>query len=168
MGSPLDLDLYATEESGLVGYWRFDELEDLGVNENHGQIADGSDDVRDYSVNGFHGDLSGESVGLSDIYVVNVKESDKIKLIREFTLQQNYPNPFNPTTTIDFAVAQSGNVNLTVYNVNGQKMITLVDEQLAPGSYKAQLNGQNWPSGFYFYRLTAGGQSFAMRMLLIK
>ncbi len=173
MGSPLELDVYATEESGLIGYWRFDELEDLGVNENHGQIADGSDDVRDYSVNGFHGDLSGEFIGLSDISVVNVKELPQVAPISDYSLHQNYPNPFNPTTRIMYDLPEAGNVKLTIHNIRGERVRTLVNSGQSSGSYQIEWDGSNdsgvrISSGVYFYRLQAGGNVMVRKMLMLK
>jgi hypothetical protein len=167
MADTLGPDIYGNEQSGLVGYWRFDKLEDLGISDNHGPIVDGMDDVRDYSVNGNHGDLTEYGAGLTS-NAVAVEERIKTTQVRDFLLHQNYPNPFNPTTVINFSIAQTEHVKLVVYNVNGQEVMTLVDEQLAPGSYKRQLDAQTWPNGLYFYTLTAGGQHLAKRMLLIK
>jgi hypothetical protein len=122
---------------------------------------------------------STESFGNSgDVYFLKISENDpsnidfdsdnSIDLPDRYSLTQNHPNPFNPTTTISYSVAQSGHVKLTIYNVLGQEMTTLVDGHLTSGKYKAQLNAQSWRSGIYFYQLKAGGQSFVKRMLLIK
>ena len=73
-----------------------------------------------------------------------------------FQLDQNYPNPFNPTTVIPFSVAATGPVSLSVYNVLGQEVVTLVDEQLPAGNYTADFRADGLPSGVYLYRFKAG------------
>lgn len=74
-----------------------------------------------------------------------------------YALGQNYPNPFNPTTTIDFSLARAENVNVSVYNVLGQKVATLIDgEMMAAGRHQVQFNAFNLTSGMYLVRLDAG------------
>lgn len=86
----------------------------------------------------------------------------------EFKLSQNSPNPFNPATIIDFHVPAAGAVNLTVYNVMGQAVETLVDGSMTPGAHRVVFNGSAHAAGVYFYRLTAPGYSTTRKMLLIK
>ncbi|MBM4170190.1 MAG: T9SS type A sorting domain-containing protein [Ignavibacteria bacterium] len=85
-----------------------------------------------------------------------------------FALAQNYPNPFNPTTTIQFDVPQSANVRLSVYNMLGQEVRLLLDEQKSQGRYSVRFDARLLPSGVYFYRLVSGEVSFTKRMVLIK
>jgi flagellar hook assembly protein FlgD len=91
----------------------------------------------------------------------------------EFVLKQNYPNPFNPGTTIDFQIAKASEVKLTVYNLLGQKVRTLVNERLEAGRYQAVWDGRNergFPlaSGVYVYRLEAGDFRQMKKMILLK
>ena len=86
----------------------------------------------------------------------------------KFVLNQNYPNPFNPITNISFDIKTSGNVKLTVFNQLGQFVETLVDQDLAPGSYKTDWNAANYPSGVYFYKLENEGIVQTKRMILVK
>jgi len=83
-------------------------------------------------------------------------------------LYQNYPNPFNPTTTIRYSIPSFGLVTLKVYNVLGQEVRTLVNEQLPPGNYQVQFDALDLVSGVYFYRLQVGKYSEVMRMLVVK
>lgn len=86
----------------------------------------------------------------------------------EFSLQQNYPNPFNPSTSIVFSIKEYANVNLSVYNVLGQKITTLINEPMSAGFHNVQFNASNLSSGIYFYRLTAGNETKVMKMNLLK
>jgi len=85
-----------------------------------------------------------------------------------FTLHQNYPNPFNPVTNIEFDVPKSSFVKLTVYDVKGRAVETLVNSELSPGTYKTDWNGTNFSSGVYFYKLESDGFVQTKRMILIK
>ena len=85
-----------------------------------------------------------------------------------FSLSQNYPNPFNPTTVITFTVRSSGFVSLTVYDVLGAKVATLVDGRQSAGTHSVVFNGSKYASGVYFYRLTAPGVNMVRKMLLEK
>jgi hypothetical protein len=85
-----------------------------------------------------------------------------------FALEQNYPNPFNPSTTISYSVQEAGAVSISVYNLMGQKVATLVDETKVAGQYNVRWNAAGAASGMYYYRLEAGGQSITRKMTLIK
>lgn len=89
---------------------------------------------------------------------------------KSFALAQNYPNPFNPSTLIQYDVAKAGRVTIELFNVLGQKVQTLVNENKAPGRYSVQFNAANLSSGTYFYRMTAGNGEFTqtMKMMLVK
>ena len=85
-----------------------------------------------------------------------------------FSLFQNYPNPFNPTTKIKFSLTSPEMVKLTVYNVLGQKVETLIDQRLASGEYTVDFDGSKLASGVYFYRLQAGKFDETREMVLLK
>jgi photosystem II stability/assembly factor-like uncharacterized protein len=86
----------------------------------------------------------------------------------EFLLSQNYPNPFNPTTKIKYSVPQSSNVIIKVYDLLGNEIETLVNEEKAAGTYELTWNAVNLPSGVYFYQLCAGSFIETKKMLLLK
>ncbi len=86
----------------------------------------------------------------------------------EYKLEQNYPNPFNPTTNIKFEIKSSSLVKLTIIDALGQTIETLVNEQLQPGTYQLTLDGNNYTSGVYFYRLVADDFVETKKMLLVK
>jgi hypothetical protein len=86
----------------------------------------------------------------------------------KYNLSQNYPNPFNPTTKISFAIPTSGFVTLKVYNIMGQEVMSLVNQNMNSGVYTADFNGAALSSGAYFYRLEAGSFVETKKMLLVK
>ncbi len=86
----------------------------------------------------------------------------------DFELSQNYPNPFNPTTTISYAVPQRTNVEIKVYDITGKEITTLVNEVKDQGIYSVKFNADNFSSGIYFYRISAGQFSSVRKMILIK
>lgn len=85
-----------------------------------------------------------------------------------YSLSQNYPNPFNPATRIKYSIPEGAHVSLKVYNVLGQVVATLVNEQQAKGAYVAMFEAPQLASGVYFYRLEAGKFMQTMKMLLLK
>jgi hypothetical protein len=93
---------------------------------------------------------------------------DENSFVKEFKLDQNYPNPFNPSTTIKYAVAENGPVNITVYNVMGQKVTELLNANKGAGNYQVTWNASGVASGIYYYRLTAPGVVLTRQMTLIK
>jgi 5'-nucleotidase / UDP-sugar diphosphatase len=83
-------------------------------------------------------------------------------------LNQNFPNPFNPSTTISYSISDPSKVVISIYNILGQKMIDLVNEEKSAGNYQVQWNAANFPSGIYVYKLEAGNYSQVKRLLLLK
>jgi hypothetical protein len=85
-----------------------------------------------------------------------------------FELSQNYPNPFNPSTKIDFKLSKASDVKMTVYNVLGQQVATLLNEHMSAGSQSVVFDASKLSSGVYFYRLDAGNFSSIKKMMLLK
>ncbi|MFN0158281.1 MAG: T9SS type A sorting domain-containing protein [Bacteroidota bacterium] len=85
-----------------------------------------------------------------------------------FALKQNYPNPFNPTTRIQYEIAAASVVTLTVYDVLGQRVSTLVNERKAAGRYSASWDAANTPGGMYFCRIVARDFVETMKMVVVK
>ena len=85
-----------------------------------------------------------------------------------FALGQNFPNPFNPVTTISYDIADGGHVELSVYNMNGQLIETLVNIHMSPGYYSTIWNGDKVSSGLYICRLSFGNQTITQKMLFMK
>ena len=98
-----------------------------------------------------------------------------ITIPNRFSLNQNFPNPFNPLTKIQYSIAKRSSVNLTIYDILGREITTLVNEVKSPGVYIVDFNGANLSSGIYFYKLEAkpddkstGDFVETKKMLLIK
>jgi hypothetical protein len=118
-----------------------------------------------YPLNKFTFDILHDVAGMTDI---NNLENIPTK----FALHQNYPNPFNPKTTIEYTVRAYGHtpqqVNLSVYNLLGQKVTTLVNKKQPAGSYQVQWDATSFATGVYYYKLTAGDYQQVKKMVLIK
>jgi hypothetical protein len=86
----------------------------------------------------------------------------------QFELKQNYPNPFNPTTTIEYYIAESEFVNLSIFNSLGEEVKTLVNMVQAQGKYKIEFDGGNLTSGIYYYKISAGSNFDIKKLVLLK
>ena len=95
-------------------------------------------------------------------------EDTPAELPGRFSLAQNYPNPFNPTTVIRYQLSVVSEVALSVYDLQGRKVRTLVSERQAAGSYQVTFNTEGLSSGVYFYRLEAGGMHAVRKMVLLQ
>ncbi len=93
---------------------------------------------------------------------------DNTSVVKEFALAQNYPNPFNPTTTISYAIPKNVQVELKVYDLLGNEIVTLVNKEQASGNYSVQFDGANLSSGIYFYKMSAGNFVSAKKLILMK
>ena len=89
-----------------------------------------------------------------------------------FNLHQNYPNPFNPTTTMSFVIGQTSFVTLKIYDILGREVVTVVNQELTPDSYKREFDASKLSSGVYLYRLTAAHDNqlsvLSKKMMLLK
>lgn len=99
---------------------------------------------------------------------MTVSIEDPNEVPATFALDQNYPNPFNPSTNISYSIPENGKVSLEVYNIQGQKVTTLVNEQKSAGSYTVTFDASNLASGVYMYRLVSKNSVQVRKMLLIK
>lgn len=109
---------------------------------------------------------SGFDIGCYE-FTSTVSVDEKV-LPQSFQLFQNYPNPFNPITTLSFAINQSSFITLKVYDVLGNEIAKLIDEERPAGKYEVSFNGSILSSGIYFYRLQAGSLAQTKSMILIK
>ncbi len=93
---------------------------------------------------------------------------DDNSVVTDYQLKQNYPNPFNPTTKISYSIASSEKVNLTVYNLFGEEVATLVNQNQPAGEYAVNFDASQLASGVYFYKLNVGNKSLVRKMMLLK
>jgi len=142
----VDIDYFSTEIPDSCYIWFFVTGDSLG-NDPHVGSAARIDDLA----------FSG---------VVSVQGTDQQPL--GFKVSQNYPNPFNPSTEIGFQIAEFGFVSLKVFDLLGREVAELVNNELHAGEHTVKFDASNLPSGVYFYRLTADGQSITKRMLLLR
>ncbi len=108
--------------------------------------------------------------GLQTIYIsqIIVGVEDETTLPTEFSLSQNFPNPFNPSTTFRYSIPQASKVVIKVYDILGNEIATLMDEEKSVGTYELTWNAASLPSGVYFYKLRTDSFVETKKMLLLK
>jgi hypothetical protein len=116
-----------------------------------------------------------QTVCMSPEYKINVPTSinSEPEIIYDFELSQNYPNPFNPSTTIMFSIpsnvkGERSNVVLDVYDILGNEVAALVNEEKQPGHHSVEFNAIGLPSGVYFYQLKVGSFIATKKMILLQ
>jgi len=154
---------------------------------NHNVVADDSSFyIGDLSSGNWLGMLVLETPGIFQYYcsihggpggvgmsgVITVENATEVKddyvSISKFDLIQNYPNPFNPSTSIQYKVSSISTVSLKVYDVLGNEVATLVNEEKPAGSYEVDFDASGLSSGIYFYKLSAGSLVETKKMILMK
>ncbi len=98
----------------------------------------------------------------------NLETEENGQLSNKFKLEQNYPNPFNPNTTIEFYIPKASQVDVSIFNILGEKIVTLLNENMDRGRHKINWNAVNSPSGLYFYRLSVEHTTITKKMILLK
>ncbi|RKY90881.1 MAG: hypothetical protein DRQ13_12090, partial [Ignavibacteriae bacterium] len=99
---------------------------------------------------------------------VSIEDDFLSQLPTEFKLLQNYPNPFNPSTNIKYSVPELSFVNIIVFNLIGEEIATLVNEELQSGNYEVNFDAANLPSGIYFYRFQTASFVETKKMVLLR
>lgn len=112
-------------------------------------------------------DFEGNTSNFARLNIVTDVE-DENKIPTEFSLEQNYPNPFNPSTIIEYQLPIVSNVSLKVYDILGNEIATLVNENKEAGNYAVEFNASRISSGIYFYKLQADNKTFIKKMSVIK
>ena len=111
-------------------------------------------------------------VDVEPFYILNegvdVDEKGLTNIPSYYELKQNYPNPFNPSTIIKYTVPKSSRVTITVFDILGNKLETLTNEEKPAGAYELTWSAYNLPSGVYFYKLRTGKFIQTKKMLLLK
>jgi hypothetical protein len=124
---------------------------------------------------------SDNSISASGKYLYRLKQIDidgkfeysntievEVGIPTEFDVKQNYPNPFNPTTTISFSIPEKSEVNVQIFNMLGQSVYTLVNQELNAGKYNYNFDATSLSSGNYIYRVLAGKNVETRKMILMK
>jgi hypothetical protein len=157
------------EVSGLTGYC---SQNSLNVHFGLGDAAEIDSLIIDWpsgliqifenvDVSNFISIEEGEVLGIDD-------NSNNVQSPQSFNLFQNYPNPFNPNTIIEYSIPHAGYVRMKVYDVLGNEIVTLVNEEKPAGEYRVEFVGSGLPSGVYFYDFRAGEFIIVIKMVLLK
>jgi hypothetical protein len=146
--------LYYEEDSdsGLVAYWRFDE--------------DSGSATLDLAANQNHGIVNGAIFVTSDAMLKTEELPGHVP--GTYELSQNYPNPFNPFTMINYQLPMINDVDLSIYNLLGQKVVTLVNERQQAGHHQVEWDASGFASGVYYYRIEAEEFVDVKKMILIR
>ncbi|HMT12048.1 MAG TPA: T9SS type A sorting domain-containing protein, partial [Ignavibacteria bacterium] len=86
----------------------------------------------------------------------------------QYGLDQNYPNPFNPSTYIKFQLPEGGNVKITVFDILGKEVASLINEKMEAGYHNVEFNASDLASGLYIYKMESGNFTDVKKMMLIK
>lgn len=146
-------------------WWEYDEGARFNWN-NDVAFVDGQLIALGYAGNGPQTTWTAGFLRFYDVITSVEQISDNIP--EGFHLRQNYPNPFNPRTTIEFELPQRSFIKLTVLNILGQELETLVAEELSAGVHRTTWDAARFPSGIYFYRVEAKNFTATKKMLLVK
>jgi len=164
-----NFSIYVSRNDSSYIAWRVSTTDTMGVfygiaGSSYKFISLATDNAGNIELTKFSPDAS--------IQIITDVIEKKAEIPQSFALRQNYPNPFNPSTIIRFEVPVDADVELQIYNVLGQVVMTLVNDRRAAGIYDIHIGTSSLPSGVYFYRMTAKGadKSFVdvKKMALIK
>ena len=153
-----------------------------GISEIAGDGTVGTEDgpgnvARFNSPNGIIANATGDTIYVTEynskslrrIVRIGVTDVEKTKeLPNDFSLKQNYPNPFNPSTNIEFSVANTSRVELSIYNMLGEKVYEILNKEFGPGNYITTFDAQNLSSGTYIYSLKTNNRIITKKMTLLK
>jgi len=155
------------------------ELSKYNIDETTVQVKYWNGDINNWViVNGATVDVSNNTISFSSNIVGNFYiltgdsptsvETGNDLIVEEFELFQNYPNPFNPSTTISFNIPENDFVTLSVFNVIGEKVSTLVNSNMQAGKHSVTFDATNLSTGIYFYEIQAGNFTSIKKMILLK
>jgi len=130
-------------------------------------------DGKIYAIGGYMGTwLSSMCVTVEEydphLDLLPLEDESIIRIPKQFSLHQNYPNPFNPLTAIGYQLSAFNNVELSIYNLLGQKVATLVNERQQAGYHQVEWDATGFASGVYYYRIEAGEFVDVRKMILIR
>lgn len=177
-------------DTSLIIYWDFNTSDSVNIDLYKADVFSRTIVDSFYSVNGGYQWTLSDSILSSTDYKIKISSIDGTledisennftivygpsdvertkDFVNDYRLEQNYPNPFNPTTKIEFNIPESGFVSLKIYNILGNEIATLINEEKTAGGYRVDFDATKLPSGVYFYTLKAGSFSQTRKMLLLK
>lgn len=121
------------------------------------------------SVTGSGGQVNaGSTFYVDDLSLALTTDINEVSLNKEFALNQNYPNPFNPSTVISYSIPVSEFVTLKIYDVLGNEVKTIVNEQKEAGKYQVEFNASGLTNGIYLYKLQAGEFTSVKKLTVLK
>jgi len=170
--NPIDHSLYALQHAEFGPPWL----------NNKGRLFRIQNGVVDTLISGMQRPSGMVFNPNGDLFITSIQDDNILKITNlpvgveeennlvadDFYLEQNYPNPFNPSTSIQYRVSSISNVSLKVYDVIGNEVATLVNEEKSAGSYEVNFNAAGLSSGIYFYKLQAGSLVETKKMILLK
>ncbi len=162
------LDYYENPGNDTQPRWQKSDsvFDGLDVGENAAPVFGDIDNDTDLDL------IIGNKAGFLYYYenqtIVHVEVKPGNNLPQLHSLSQNYPNPFNPATKITFALARDALTSLTIYNIKGQLVDTVISRKMNAGGHEVEWNAAGFPSGLYIYRLRIEGMSYSKKLLLIK
>jgi uncharacterized delta-60 repeat protein len=172
----------ASEDIAVVAYSTYGDTLTTDIYNGEANIDDGAlgivvDANNNYYIAGYLGmnsSINSSAPGYDmltmkyeSIFVTGIIKTSEL-IPGSYRLYQNYPNPFNPSTTIKFDVSKSAVVKISVYDITGKEIETLLNNYMTAGTYEVSFNNISLSSGVYFYRLTTGNYSEIKKMTLVK
>ncbi len=159
---------YSPNDNGELG----DEISNDGIYTTRGKPGLAIDSVKQMDVRIAVQDYA-HTITVADVtlYIgptTDIENRDDKGVIESYQLFQNYPNPFNPSTKISYSIPNQSPVSLKIYDVLGNEVGVLVNEEKSVGSYSVEFDGNNLSSGLYLYKIQAGGFVETKKMILLK
>jgi hypothetical protein len=152
------LPVYHSTDNGI----NWTQLDDDGL---PGTIWNTMQFTTDYALVNFYG-IGVYRRQISEVTDIHNEKSNNS--LSSFMLNQNYPNPFNPTTSLSFVIGHRSIISLKVYDILGNEVASLLNEEKPADEYEISFNGNGLPSGVYFYQLIAENYIQSRKMLLLK
>ena len=139
-----------------------------GNSYSNGYIVAGSTPTFKLLSNGKLTNLEGDIPAWSDNGLFMVSSLSQVVIPEVYSLSQAYPNPFNPTTTLNFAIPVDNEVTLSIYNLQGRKVATLINGNMKVGYHSVVWDANSYASGVYFVKMVAGEYLKTQKLMLIK
>ena len=100
--------------------------------------------------------------------IINTGILNDVEIPENISISSVYPNPFNPSTNIEFSLDRAGDVNISIYDINGRLVQEMVQDNFSRGIYSIDWNASMYPSGVYFVNITSGNMSVNQKLVLMK